>query len=91
MNSFSRTSASDPLLPRGEWQEPAAAHTVPHAIVGKVYDEPSEVFAEAGVVVVDGPDGVAVTLTPRSAKETGKRLEAGAEEAEGQKRTREAD
>jgi hypothetical protein len=49
---------------------------------GKIYDEPSEVIAEAGVVVVDGPDGVAVTLTPQSASETGKRLQAKARDAE---------
>ncbi|WP_262984816.1 hypothetical protein [Sphingomonas daechungensis] len=31
----------------------------------KVYDEPSEVEAEDGVVVVNGPDAVDVQLTPR--------------------------
>ena len=55
---------------------------------GKVYDEPSDVVAEAGVVVVDGPDGVAVTLTPASATETGRRLQAKADEAEKQAQER---
>lgn len=45
------------------------------------YDEPSEISAEAGNVIVDGPDGVAVTLSPGSAEETGRRLLAAAEEA----------
>ena len=40
----------------------------------KSYDEPSEVSAEAGEVIVDGPDGVAVSLTPDAAVETSDRL-----------------
>jgi len=40
----------------------------------KPYDEPSEVAAEDGAVVVDGPDGVAITLTPKAAIETSQRL-----------------
>jgi hypothetical protein len=55
---------------------------------GKIYDEPSHVIAEAGVVVVDGPDGVAVTLTPASASETGRRLQSEADKAEEQARER---
>lgn len=38
------------------------------------YDEPSDVEAVDGKVIVDGPDGVAVTLTPEAAIETGQRL-----------------
>ena len=49
------------------------------------YDEPSEVAAEGGEVVVDGPDGVAVTLTPDAAAETSQRLLIGAAKAQGQK------
>jgi hypothetical protein len=50
------------------------------SVVGKTYDEPSEVDAEQGDVTVDGPDGVAVSLTPDAAVETGHRLiEAGIE------------
>jgi hypothetical protein len=40
----------------------------------KSYDEPSEVNAEQGEVIVDGPDGVAVSLTPEAALETSERL-----------------
>lgn len=40
----------------------------------KVYDEPSTVESEEGQVFVDGPDGVAVSLTPEAAEETGERL-----------------
>ena len=40
--------------------------------------------AEAGVVLLDGPDGVAVALTPDAAEETGRRLIAAAEQARGQ-------
>ena len=38
------------------------------------YDTPSDVNAEAGEVIVDGPDGVAVSLTPDAALETSQRL-----------------
>jgi len=38
------------------------------------HSEPSEVNAEQGQVLVEGPDGVAVTLTPDAAEETGRRL-----------------
>ena len=40
----------------------------------KTYDEASNVDAEDGDVVVDGPDGVAVSLTPEAAIETSDRL-----------------
>jgi len=48
------------------------------------YDEPSSVAAESGEVIVDGPDGVVITVTPEAAKETGKRLIDKGIEAEGQ-------
>jgi hypothetical protein len=51
----------------------------------KIYDEPSEVDAEDGHVIVDGPDGVAVLLTPEAAEETSERLLWGAAKAQGQK------
>jgi hypothetical protein len=50
----------------------------------KTYDEPSEVAAEAGEVIVDGPDGVAVSLTPDAAIETSHRLLDGGLAAHGQ-------
>ena len=40
----------------------------------KVEHEPSQVTADDGSVIVDGPDGVAVTLTPDAAIETSERL-----------------
>ena len=49
--------------------------------MGKVYDEASQVTAEQGEVQVDGPDGVAVSLTPEAARETAGRLTEGAAQA----------
>jgi hypothetical protein len=40
----------------------------------RIHDEPSNVDAEQGAVVVEGPDGVAVTFTPEAADETSDRL-----------------
>jgi hypothetical protein len=37
--------------------------------------------AEEGFVMLDGPNGVAVAMTPEAAEETGRRLLAAAEEA----------
>jgi len=50
----------------------------------KVYDQPSDVTAEKGVVLVDGPDGVAVAITPDAAEKTSDRLLEGALTARGQ-------
>lgn len=50
----------------------------------KVYDEPTKVDAEDGKVVLDGPDGVAVLMTPEAALETSDRLLTGASQAKGQ-------
>lgn len=52
--------------------------------MGKIYDTPSDVTADTGEVQVDGPDGVAVSLTPDAAAETSHRLLEGAAEAQGQ-------
>jgi hypothetical protein len=49
------------------------------------YDTPSDVTAEEGEVIVDGPDGVAVSLTPDAALETSDRLMKGGLTAQGQK------
>jgi len=49
-----------------------------------IYDEPSEVDAEDGMVVVNGPDAVHVRLTPEAAEETSDRLATGAMKARGQ-------
>ncbi|WP_298092661.1 hypothetical protein [uncultured Sphingomonas sp.] len=42
--------------------------------------------AEHGVVMLDGPDGVAVAMTPAAARETGRSLIAAADVADGQER-----
>ena len=50
-----------------------------------VYDDPSEIDAEDGTVVVKGPDRVDVRLTPKAAEETSERLLEGAMKARGQR------
>lgn len=37
-------------------------------------DEPGIATAEGGLVLLDGPDGVAITLTPQAAESTGQSL-----------------
>jgi hypothetical protein len=51
----------------------------------KVYDEATKVDAEDGNVILDGPDGVDVVITPEAAEETSDRLFQAAAEARGQK------
>lgn len=46
--------------------------------------EPGVATAEQGVVLLDGPDGVAIAMTPQAAEETGRRLMAAAQEAASQ-------
>lgn len=45
------------------------------------YASPSDVSAEQGEVILEGPDGVAVTLTPDAAEETARRMLDAAAEA----------
>jgi hypothetical protein len=52
----------------------------------KVYDTPSKVSAEEGEVMIDGPDGVAVSMTPDAAAETSDRLLEQAAIARGQEK-----
>ena len=56
----------------------------------KVEQTPSEVSAEDGKVLVDGPDGVAVAMTPEAAAETSHRLLRAAAEARGQQMNEES-
>jgi hypothetical protein len=49
-----------------------------------VYDEASDVDAEDGAVLVNGPGSVDVRLTPDAAEETSERLNTGAMKARGQ-------
>lgn len=57
----------------------------------ELYDEATVVGAEDGKVLLDGPDGVDVALTPEAAIETAERLTTGASEAAGQRHFREQD
>ena len=52
----------------------------------ELFDEATKVSAEDGEVVLDGPDGVDVKLTPEAALETSNNLLDGAAEAAGQRR-----
>lgn len=54
----------------------------------KTYDKPSEVIADNGRVLVDGPDQVDVAFTPDAALETGSRLMDEAAKAGLQERTK---
>ena len=56
----------------------------------KVENTPSEVTAVDGEVIVDGPDGVAVSMTPEAAAETSDRLLRGAAQARGQQMNEES-
>ena len=52
----------------------------------KLYDEATEVTAKGGEVILDGPDGVDVKVTPEAAEQTADNLIDGAVEARGQRR-----
>ena len=52
----------------------------------ETFNKPSDVVAARGKVLVDGPDGVDVALTPEAALETGERLIDKAATAAGQRR-----
>lgn len=51
----------------------------------RIHDTPSDVNAENGVVLVTGPGGVVVSLTPEAAAETSDRLLGSATAALGQR------
>ncbi len=51
----------------------------------KLFDTPSDVHAEPGKVIADGPGGEHIEFTPAAAFETAARLETAALEAEGSK------
>ena len=56
-----------------------------HMVLGEIHNDPSEVTAEEGIVMVDGPDGVAVSLTPDATERTSRRLAEGSKTARGQR------
>lgn len=51
----------------------------------------SEVTAEEGEVIIDGPDGVALSMTPEAAEETAKRLQESARLAAEQRQEKKQD
>lgn len=51
----------------------------------ELFDEATKVTAEDGEVVLDGPDGVDVKLTPEAAEQTSDSLLEGAMKARGQR------
>ena len=57
----------------------------------QTYSEPTEIVAADGRVVLDGPDGVDLAMTPEAALETGGRLIDGAAKAAGQRREKKID
>jgi hypothetical protein len=57
----------------------------------ETYSKPSEVTAEDGRVLLDGPDGIDVAMTPEAALETGGRLIDEAARAAGQERSKRID
>lgn len=56
----------------------------------QVHAQPSEVVAEEGKVIVEGPNGVAITFVPDAAEETGRRLLEAAADARTQSATPQA-
>lgn len=38
------------------------------------YDQPSIVVAEQGMIIIEGPAGAAITMSPQAAAETARRL-----------------
>lgn len=51
----------------------------------ELFDEATKVSAKDGEVILDGPDGVDVKLTPEAARETSNRLWDGAAKARAQR------
>lgn len=52
----------------------------------KLYDEATDAQAKDGEVILDGPDGVDVKVTPEAAEQSAINLEDAAVEARGQRR-----
>lgn len=55
----------------------------------QVFDQPCEADAVDGAVEVDGPNEIAIALTPEAAEESATRLEDEAMKARGQRRMKE--
>jgi len=50
-------------------------------MANRVHQEAGVANAEQGEVILDGPDGVAISMTPDAARRTGKSLTGAADEA----------
>nr|WP_093087286.1 hypothetical protein [Sphingobium sp. AP50] len=50
----------------------------------RIYNDIGTASADTGLVMLDGPDGIAITLTPDAAEGTGQALIRAAEEARAQ-------
>lgn len=57
----------------------------PHSTGSHVHDDAGLATAEQGIVMLDGPNGVAVSMTPAAARATGEGLVAAAKVAETQR------
>ena len=66
-------------------EERRRAGSVSTGMDERAHDTPSEINAEDGEVLVDGPDGVAFSFTPDAAIETSERLFEGGLAAQGQR------
>jgi hypothetical protein len=53
-----------------------------------IHDRASETEAVEGLVIVDGPDGVALTITPKAAATMARRLARSASKAQAQRSRR---
>ncbi len=49
--------------------------------IGKLVDTPTRAVAAEGMVLVDGPNGIAISLTPDAARRSARRLRVAAREA----------
>ena len=47
----------------------------------QIFEDPGKASAEEGIVMLDGPDGIAVAMTPYAAEMTGQELIRAAAEA----------
>src|SRR3954469_21244507 len=72
------------LDPGWRWEPAESVAVLEYMEHERLYDEASKVQAEEGEVLVDGPDGIAVSLTPDAAIETSERLLDGGLSARGQ-------
>ena len=68
------------------WNSTAGSDVFKAMTQEKLYNEATEVSALDGEVILDGPDGVDVKVTPEAAEQTADNLIEGAVMARGQRR-----